>query len=163
MRAIISLILVLLVCALAGWLPFESHDVAELEPVQTLLLTAEQGKLCLQAEGGECGTGASWDEAVQSFLETSDGAVFLQTAETVILKGDLPAATQAVVEARTLRPATGVYYTQAELDLEQITEYLHLRGARCTVSKLRAFRLAGLDAAVPRLALRQGRPVILDA
>ena len=67
---------------LTGSLPFASHDVGELRPVQTALVRMEADRVILKTDMGDVGAGIGWDAAMawalkEEILEGYPGSYLL--------------------------------------------------------------------------------------
>lgn len=90
-----------------GLLPFESRDVAQLVPVEALVVSVEDGTVFL--DGGGClGIGQNWEQALEDLRQSTDGEVFLGAADHVVLCGDAVGLLQQVANSDALRPAASV-------------------------------------------------------
>ena len=71
---------------LTGSLPFASHDVGELRPVQTALVRMEADQVILKTDMGDVGTGIGWDAAMADLKAKAPGTVFFGTASFLLLE-----------------------------------------------------------------------------
>ena len=62
---------------LTGSLPFASHDVGELRPVQTALVRMEADRVILKTDMGDVGAGIGWDAAMADLKANAPGQCFL--------------------------------------------------------------------------------------
>lgn len=155
MKALACTLAALALLALCGALPFDGHDAAELQPVRALVAEFSDNGVQISGDSGLSGSGATWDEAVAQFKASADGVAFLQTAEKIILTGNLPQALKAVTETDALRPAAEVFCANAAADAEELYEYLKTRTSSATVSQLRAALHSGAYLPVPALEISQ--------
>lgn len=65
--------------------PVKRVNVADLEPVEALLLTREGEKLTLTTDTGISGTGADMAQAMEDLRENTPAVLFLDTVEYVAL------------------------------------------------------------------------------
>lgn len=151
-------ILAVLAAALraTGLLPFQSSDVAELVPVQALVVSVEEGKVYL--DGGEClGIGADWDSALQDLKESAEGHVFLGTADHVVLCGEAVSLLQQLIESEALRPAASVCVCPNGLiDSKSAAGYLAAHDGGVTLQQVRALQLRPGEVELPELIRTQG-------
>ena len=66
MKRLLLLLAVSAAASLCGLLPWQSHDAAELLPVQTLLVDYAGGQVYLRADGGPEGVGGALAGALES-------------------------------------------------------------------------------------------------
>lgn len=139
-----------------GLLPFKSSDVAQLVPVQALVISQSGGHVVL--DGGQCrGIGSDWDSAWQDLKESADGHVFLQTADHVILCGDAIGLLREVVESGAFRPAASVCVCpDAVPDAEEAAAYLEAHSGGVTLQQVQALRLGEGQITLPRLRKTEG-------
>ena len=161
MKGIICVIATFAVLAAAGWLPFENHDVAELSPVETLLADFDETGVTLTGDGGQQGSGATWEQAVADLKNSSKGVAFLETAQKILLSGDLPRALETVSSAVDLRPAAELFTVDVAGDVKALGEYLQTRTSPVTLARLRAAILSGEILPLPELSV-DGEKVWLE-
>ncbi len=161
MKGIVWIIVAFAILAACGWLPFESHDVAELSPVETLAADFDGGTVTLTGDGGQQGSGATWDEAVADFKNSADGVVFLQTAQKILLTGDWTQGLRDVADSVDLRPAAELFQVNVAEDVKAIGEYLQTRTSPVTLAQLRAALLSGEGVSIPKLRV-EGEKVRLE-
>lgn len=155
-RRLMWIVLAAAVVRLAGLVPFESRDVAELVPVQTLTVTVEENRVVL--DGGDCrGTGGDWNAALADLEQSGDGTVFLGTAEQIVLSDTALALLPDVIRCPRLRPAAVVCICAGDPpEPETVTDYLSAHDAGVTIQQIQAATLAGQGIALPRLAQTEG-------
>lgn len=150
----------LLAGAAAGLLvlgaPFRSSDVAELVPLEILVISRQDGQLVV--DGGEVqGRGRSWAEAWQDLKRGAPGTVFPGTAEYVVLVGEAVDQLESVAESGLLRPAARVCRCPGEAPrTEQAAEYLTVQEGGVTLQMVSAARLRGKQPALPVLLRTKG-------
>lgn len=136
--------------------PFRSSDVAELIPVEILVISKEDDQLVV--DGGQIqGRGATWTEAWQDLKQGAPGKVFLGTAEYVVLVGDAIDQLDIVAESELLRPAARVCYCPGETpQVEQAAKYLTVKEGGVTLQKVCAAKLQGQEPELPVLIHTKG-------
>lgn len=156
MKRIILFVLLAAALRLSGLLPFESHDVAALVPVQALTVSQEQGRVIL--DGGEAhGVGATFAQALEDLQQSADGTVFLGTAKQIILTDGAVHLLPEVVRTPALRPAAVVVRAQGNApDPEAASRYLSAHDAGLTIQMVRAAILRSEPVALPVLAETEG-------
>ena len=152
MKPIVIAAFLAICAALLGVLPFEHHDVGQLQPAQTLVVQQpEPGVVLLQSDQDLAAQGPSWQEAVEQLHRQATGILFLKTAERIIFVGPAQALLPLVADDETLRPAAKVYFAQQEVDPEQATEYLKTRDGGVTLGQVRTAAAERTDCSVPRI------------
>ena len=71
MKKIVLLAIAVALIAMAGWLPVKPRDVADLLPVEVLVLSERDGLLYLDGGNDLAGQGRTWAEAVEDLTETA--------------------------------------------------------------------------------------------
>ena len=66
-------------------LPHPARDIARLEPVRAVYLYMERGRLCIETDTGDSGSGADLAEATADLRSRADGEIFPDTAEFLLL------------------------------------------------------------------------------
>lgn len=141
---------------ITGLLPFHSSDVAELIPVEALVISIEDGQVVL--DGGDCvGMGDDWALAWQDLEKSAAGHVFLGTADHVILCGEAVALLPQVLENRDLRPAASVCVcTDGVPNAKLAAKYLSARKGGITLQQVSALQLRTGTVRLPRLVQTEG-------
>lgn len=121
--------------ALLSRLPHPSRDIAKLEPVQAVYLYMEAGQLHIETDTGDHGSGRDLTEATDDMKESSDGEIFLETAEFLILDPQVPITPDFY---ELLRPDCRVFFTSEKPDLPAAAKYLSLHTPKTTLAHLRA-------------------------
>ena len=139
-----------------GLLPFQSSDVAELVPVQALVVSVEDGNIYLDG-GGSLGIGTDWSSTLEDLLESGEGHVFLGTVDHVVLCGGAVSLLQQIVETEALRPAASVCVCPDGLvDARSASAYLAGHDGGVTLQQVRALRLRPGKVELPELIRTQG-------
>ena len=149
-------LLLLAIIAAAGWLPFQSSDVAQLVPIETLVISLDDGWVIL--DGGEAlGRGKNWEEAWRDLHHGANGRVFLGTVEQVVLSG---AAVELLSDAawnEELRPAATVCTALgSKPDPKEATTYLSAHNGGVTLQQARAALLKQETIKLPILVQTEG-------
>ena len=150
-KKLIFLVILAGVLRTTGLLPFRSSDVAELIPVQALVVSRSGDSVVL--DGGQCrGIGFDWNSAWEDLKNSAEGRVFLQTADHVILCGGAVALLGQVVESGAFRPAASVCVCpDAVPNAEEAAAYLGAHGGGVTIQQVQALRLRENAIRLPRL------------
>jgi hypothetical protein len=149
MRSFICVAAALLLLSLIGMAPYESHDASELAPVQTLLVKLGEDGYTLTADNGASGSGESWAAAVEDLRKSCDGVAFLQTAQKVVLSGNVAQAMREVAQTGDLRPAAELFLTDTEQAADALQSFLKSRTSAVTLGRLRAALTSGQSLSLP--------------
>lgn len=124
------------IAAAAILFPANAADVGELLPVELIYIYREADQVCVATDTEAVGAGPDLNAAMEDLHATAPGAVFLDTADFLVLTPDtltlLPELTNA------LRPATKVCVglnVHADADL---TKYLTAHPPYVTLGNLRS-------------------------
>lgn len=131
------LALVAVVAALWG-IPRLSHpatDIGRLEPVKAVRLTVQQGIVRLETDTGAFGTGITLEEAVENLRKAETDEVFLDTADYLLVSGNLSEHWQVVFAL--FRPTCQVCAAEGEMDLAEAAEYLDMHSPEQTLGQIR--------------------------
>ncbi len=160
-------------------LPGQSADVAELEPVETVLVCRRDGGICITTDTGATGTGENLPLAVEDLNRHASGRIFLDTADYLLVEGEdisweesgrifLDTADYLLVEGEDIsweelypvfRPGCWVCRASGVEDLEAAGAFLKIHPPSYTLLQLCAEeRQAEYPPAVlyPAAALRRG-------
>jgi len=137
MKKLILFSVLMAAVAASGLIPFERHDVADLKPVQALVVSYDRGYIDLN--GGEVrGRGRTWKEAMADLHRSGSGTVFLSTAEQIILVQSAVRLLPEVLSDGDLRPAAQVCMSGVQVtDVRAAAEYLSAHPTGVTIGKLR--------------------------
>ena len=126
--------------AAAVWgLPRLSHpavDIGKLEPVEAVLLTAEGNEIIMETDTGAKGVGNTLEEAVADLREKSDAEVYLDTANKLLLKGNMERYWPEIVDR--FRPSCRVCTVEGQVDLEMAAKYLSVHKPELTLNQWRS-------------------------
>lgn len=155
-KKLVFLVLLAGVLRTTGLLPFQSSDVAQLVPVQALVISQSGGSVVL--DGGQCrGIGTDWDSAWQDLQNSADGHVFLETADHVILCGDAIALLPQVVRSGAFRPAASVCVCPDSVpDAQEAADYLDAHSGGVSLQQVQALQLRTGEIRLPRLRQTEG-------
>ena len=117
----------------------------------------EQGVL-LTCDHGVSGRGESFSAALDDLERSAPGALFLDTAEHLVLASGAWDLAREAVECGRFRPAAKLYLGQGTLPEEQaLAAYLRAHPGRVTLAQLQAALLRQENVIPPRLICREGR------
>ena len=137
---------------LAGELPMETHDAVELLPAELAIFWTEDGRVCARCDNGTEGSGEDLDAALDDLERAAEGVLFLDTAEHLILCGDIPSLAKQAADCGRLRPAAKVYRTaDAALDAGTAVDFLRAHPGNVTLGEVRAAMLGAGKAELPEL------------
>ena len=154
----LALFLVLLaICTLAAVSGQESHDAAELVPVQALVIDAESGRITVTADTGDTGSGPNLDAAFADLRAGCAGTLFTQTAEHVILTQKAWYLMPQVSVSAQLRPAAKLYRAVGGIDApSSALGFLQAHPGALTLSLVRAALLENEQPEAPVLVQTGG-------
>lgn len=147
---------------LTGSLPFVSHDVGELRPVQTALVRVEGDQVVLETDMGDVGTGAGWDAAMADLKAKAPGTVFFGTASFLLLEEKALGLLPELSQKTELNPGCALCLATAGMDLEAAGEYLDAHEPGWDLARLRQAQAAGEPVTLPRLAVTEGRYLLVQ-
>lgn len=155
-KKLVVLAALAVVLRVTGLLPFQSSDVAELVPVQALVVSMENGKVFL--DGGGClGVGTDWESALEDLNQSAEGHVFLGTADHVVLCGEAVSLLQQIARSEALRPAASLCVCpDGVIDAKSAAEYLNAHDGGVTLRQMRALQLRPGAVELPELIQTQG-------
>jgi hypothetical protein len=151
------LLLAVLAAALriTGLLPFESSDVAKLKPVETLVVSVDGETVTVS--GGDCvGMGETWEAALADLHLGAEGALFLGTAEQIVLCGEGRRLLEEIAAGNDLRPAAVVVWSEETIDGTEATKYLSAHDAGVTLRQIQAALQRGEGIELPLLEKTEG-------
>ena len=148
---------VVALCALAlDRVPFEKTDVANLRPVQVLSVRVSPSGVELETDTGDEGRGTSVQSALENMKETSQGTIFLETAEFLLLEESVVSMIPELCDV--LRPGCGVCIVTEMPDLLDAALYLSAHRPQVSVNDVRS----GMPV-TDRLGVQDGRMMLLEA
>lgn len=116
--------------------PFRGTDIAKLQPVEVLRVSVEMGKVRVQTDTGDSGSGADLAAALKNLRQTTAGEVFLETADYLIVSEKalslLPELT------RYLRPGCAVCMELGTPALENVSVFLNTHTPKVSLQDYRA-------------------------
>ena len=152
-----------LTLVLAGVLPVQTRDVSELLPAQVLCVWTEGTQVCVRCDCGASGAGQTLEAAFADMERTTEGVLFLDTAEDILLAAGARELTGALARCSALRPAARLYLTDGEMiDPAQARAFLQAHPGGMTLGAVRAALLETGEASLPRLHREEGRLRLLE-
>lgn len=138
-RWMVYLVLIAAV-VLTGSLPFSSHDVGQLRPVETIFVQQEDGRVLLAADTGDTGAGEDWQTAMADLEARAPGTIFIGTASFLLLDVSAAELLPELLENREFSPSCAVCFAPEGLDLEDVGKYLRAHEPEADIRTLRAER-----------------------
>ncbi len=80
-----KLILYSIILAVVLLAPVNRQDIGDLEPIQAIWLTQHEDSIVLKTDTGDHGAGVTVEEAVESMRKNSEGVVYLDTAQFLLI------------------------------------------------------------------------------
>ena len=96
-------------------------DVGRLEPVQTVQVIGSETGVQLRTDTGAAGSGATLSDAVAALRSAAPKEVFLDTADFLLLWGEMPPTEELL---RIFRPACGICRADPGTDPAAASAYL---------------------------------------
>ena len=104
-------------------LPSPGTELGELQPISLLMVEAAGKEIRLSTDTMDAGVGETLDGALRNLEDTTTGHVFLDTVENLVITKETRFLLPEL--KRLLRPTVRVCMTEAELDMETASDYLH--------------------------------------
>lgn len=133
-------LLLLFLGVLLLWKPFEATDVARLKPVEVIRLSTFAGGVLVETDTGDSGVGATIEKAIADLKNTTDGDVFLDTVDRLLIS---PTAVSLLPDLGAyLRPGCNVCIEMGRVELESVGAYLNIHEPGVTLQDHRAGQTA---------------------
>lgn len=142
-------ILFAIALTLFSFLPNQGTDIGNLRPVGLLYVYWENGAVTAAADTGDLGRGKTIREALEDMKATSQGEIFLETTEKVLITESVLGELDTL--AAILRPGTELCLGQMGLNPEEAYEYLHTRETGAALYSWKK------NQKLPKLDYREGR------
>lgn len=131
-------------------------DAAALCPARVLTVEAAGGTITVKTDQNAVGLGRSLDEAVRDLREGTEGVLFLETAEHVIVAESARYLLPRLAVLPELRPSAKVYLTDVPPVPATAADFLAAHPGDLTLQRLRAALLYGQEGNVPQLVRTEG-------
>lgn len=82
------IILYCILLAAACMIPVNRMDISNLEPIQAVKMSLQEGNILLQTDTGDVGIGKNVNEALSNMKQASEGIVYLDTAQFLTVSKD---------------------------------------------------------------------------
>lgn len=156
MKKLWLLLLLALGLAMYRQIPFQSADIADLLPVETIVIHAADMNYQVSCDVQLAGHGRSLVQALEDLTKSAPGNVFLATAQQIVVCGTDEVWHQ-LAQLKTLRPNARIYQAEYPPGAESVREFLLAHKSDVTILELRAAEMYGLELCVPRLVQEEGR------
>lgn len=111
-------------------------DIAKLQPVQVVHLTCPEGKVVLETDTGDWGTGETLKDALKDMKDAASREVFLDTADYLIVSQDCIDLLPAMM--KQLRPSCSICLGEGRVDMTQVGTFLQQHAPEVTLMEYRA-------------------------
>ena len=138
-----------LILALVWVIPVESTDVAKLQPVEVIAIYQTADTVYLSTDTGDYGVGVDALSALTNMKQTSQGVIYLDTAEYLLIGEGAHSATEQL--RQELKPSVMLCKVAGKVDLVQAAKYLDVHG------KLPCLRSWNGQDSLPILTIQNGR------
>lgn len=110
--------------------------INQLEPVETVLLTQNNGSIIIETDTGAKGIGNNLDKAIENLQSCTSAQIFLDTAQYLLVSS----RTQSMLPQMRayIRPAARVCIIRGDAELSEVTEYLRTHPPRTQLRELTA-------------------------
>lgn len=108
-------------------------DIGDLKPVEVLLITIEEGRICVETDTGDRGIGITLKSALEDMKETSDGEIFLETVSYVLVTEDTSFLLEEL--GRILRPGTEAVLAAGSIAPEDVVQFLKVHEPGCDLRR----------------------------
>lgn len=137
-------------CGLLFWKPFSATDVARLKPVEVLRVSTFAGAVLVETDTGDSGMGKNISEAIGDLKNTTDGDVFLDTVDSLLISPTVISVLEEM--GNFLRPGCNVCVEMGRSELESVRAFLNMHEPGVTLQDHRAG-----ESALPVLYVVDGR------
>ena len=131
MKKVILMATIVAIVSAAGFMPFDGTDIAELHPVEVLIVSRNGNDLILETDSGMHGTGKGVQEALLDLKNSTSGNIFLDTVNYLLVAPDCVDKIASLWDY--IRPACQVYSFKGEGEYSKIGKYLKTHPSEATV------------------------------
>ena len=128
------IILYIGILALIVAAPVKPMDIEKLRPVQIVSVYKQSDWTVIETDTGDKGIGGTARQALQNMKDTSNGVIYLDTAEYLLVTKETEEATRELMAE--LKPSVRMCMTTGVEDLKQAVLYLKAHGG---LPKLKAW------------------------
>ena len=120
-------------------------ELGKLIPVEAVRIASDRGQITMTTDTGNRGKGETLAQAVAALKESAPGTIYLETADYLLLSGEVPTGDLLT----WFRPSAEI--CRGDTDPKQAAEYLHTHNPGHTLRDLRAGKTD-----LPKLAEGEG-------
>ena len=106
--------------------PVESADIGKLRPVQVVSVYKENNWVVMHTDTEDKGYGSTAKQALQNLKDTSNGIIYLDTADYLLVTKDTIDAAEEL--RKDLKDSVQLCMTAKQVDLVEVSQYLSIRG-----------------------------------
>lgn len=110
----------LLAAALA--VPTDAVELGKIKPVETVSIRMLEGNVIVETDTEDSGIGATIEDALQDLRETTAGAIYLDTAEYLIV--DQECLDQLPALSRVVKPNVRICERRGDVDVKEAGVFL---------------------------------------
>ena len=121
---------------LLGRMEHTGAQINYLEPVETVLITQNNGNIIIETDTGAKGVGSTLEKAIENLHSSTASDIFLDTAQYLLVSS----RTEKMISQMTavIRPAARVCKIRGEVDLAEVTGYLRTHPPKVQLKDLMA-------------------------
>lgn len=117
-------ILYMLLIVTAMVIPTRPQELGKLKAVEVIRIHQDADVFVIETDMGDCGRGSTIEEAIENLKVTTPGAVYLDTAEYLLISIEEEVWIQELKSY--LKDSVRVCLCEGEMDLEKAAEYLRV-------------------------------------
>ena len=106
--------------------PVEASDVGKLRPVEVVSVYKEMNWIVMETDTEDKGYGGTVQQALQNLKDTSNGIIYLDTAEYLLLTKDTEGEAEELRQA--LKDNVRLCLAASSVDLAEASQYLSVHG-----------------------------------
>ena len=106
--------------------PVKPMDIENLRPVQIVSVYKENNWTVIETDTEDRGIGGTAKQALQNMKDTSDGVIYLDTADYLLVSKE--SESDVVELASELKPSVRMCMTTGTIDLKKAVSYLRTHG-----------------------------------
>ena len=109
----------------------QETKIGSLKPVEVLLVSIEENRICVATDTKDRGVGITLTAALEDMKASSSGEIFLETVSYVLVTEE----TRLLLEqlSRILRPGTLVLLSAGQVEPEKVAEFLAVHKTKCAL------------------------------
>ena len=106
--------------------PVRGADIGKLRPVQVVSVYKENNWVVMETDTDDRGYGGTAQQALRNLKDTSNGIIYLDTADYLLLSKDTVDAAEEL--RQELKNSVRLCMVTKPLDLEEVSQYLSVHG-----------------------------------